>query len=101
MSSMAIAAPVNPRYLAYCLSQGEHDPDAMLKRDEEAYPGGKMAGFMLFISESWMGWRALTGYRGFLGQDQYDAFDAWLQDRVWRDALAAVDVTFPEPGDGT
>jgi hypothetical protein len=78
----------NPRFVAYALSQGR-DPEAQLAYDEEAYPGGKMCGFMLFISEKWQTFSKLRpdlvpGTRGWdrrvwLSLCHADQFDAWLQ----------------------
>lgn len=40
----------NPRYVAYAKAHGQKPAD-MLKHDEEAWPGGKMCGFILWIRE--------------------------------------------------
>jgi hypothetical protein len=45
------SAEFNPRYVLYASVHGL-SPEAMLERDKEAYPGGVMTGFML-----WMGRR--------------------------------------------
>lgn len=41
---------INPNYLAYANSRGLSVEDCK-KSDEQEYPGGKMTGFILFISE--------------------------------------------------
>ncbi len=69
----------NPRYLAYARAHGL-DPDNMLARDAEAWPGGKMIGFMLWISGHWQAWRKEHGYRpdDVLSPADNADFDAWI-----------------------
>lgn len=43
----------NPRYVAYAKAHGAADPDEMLERDRETWPGGCMIGFSLWIQERW------------------------------------------------
>lgn len=43
----------NSRYLAYCRAQGR-TPKRQQKRDAKAYPGGPMAGYMVWISQKWV-----------------------------------------------
>ena len=50
----------NPRYVAYARAHGK-TPKTMLAHDEEAWPGGKMTGFMLWISAAWSRWRIYMG----------------------------------------
>jgi hypothetical protein len=40
----------NPRYLAYCKAHGK-TPEQMLAHDEDAWPGGVMCGFILWMSQ--------------------------------------------------
>lgn len=40
----------NPRFVAYAKAHGK-TPSGMLKHDEEAWPGGIMCGFVLWIAE--------------------------------------------------
>lgn len=40
----------NPRFVWYAQSQGR-SPEEQLEHDAARYPGGKMAGFILWISE--------------------------------------------------
>ena len=73
----------NPRYVAYARAHG-HTPEGMLAHDTEAWPGGKMAGFILWISQQWHAWYALPAQKGrkrhndVLGDDDYASFDAML-----------------------
>ncbi len=69
----------NPRYLAYCRSRGESDPEEQLAKDEVAYPGGCMVGFLC-----WSAWQ-LAAYRklkpeAFLDGRLVDqqGYDRWL-----------------------
>lgn len=77
-----MANDFNPRYVLYAKVHGMQ-PEDMLLRDDEAYPGGKMTGFIL-----WMG-RRLTEAKAaypewFIDRNLYDhaGFDEWLEDRV-------------------
>lgn len=74
------ASDVNPRYLAYCRAQGCAAPEAMLALDEERYPGGRMAGFMLWIGERWRAWKQAVGLGrdAILGEAEHAAFDRWI-----------------------
>jgi hypothetical protein len=76
----------NPRYLAYCVAQKATNPAEMMARDEIAYPGGKMAGFIIWIGQQWSAWCAETKYpeREPRGPVQHNHFDAWLAERVIR-----------------
>lgn len=51
----------NPRYVAYAVAHGR-SPEDMLAHDRSAWPGGVMAGFMLWMSDRWQEWRSLHGY---------------------------------------
>lgn len=68
-----------PRYIAYATAHGA-SPDEMTARDQAAYPGGCMAGFIIWIGQQWSAWHAATGWnpRHAKSQAQHDAFDAWL-----------------------
>lgn len=46
----------NPRYVAYAKAHGR-TPEEMRAHDEEAWPGGRMAGFILWMNEQWERWR--------------------------------------------
>jgi hypothetical protein len=83
----------NPRYIQYCRVNGESDPDRMLERDREEWPGGCMCGFSLWISRKWREWYAslgpcngqyaclISGHMDRLHQD-HAAFDKWLEKEV-------------------
>ncbi len=72
----------NPRFLAYCKSVGG-SPEQVLARDREKYPGGHMAGFMLWIRDAWRRWASEVGEKeewgGAWSSRQHEAFDAWLR----------------------
>ena len=85
----------NPRYVAYAATEGL-DPEAMLARDRERYPGGCMGGFTIWVQDRWTEWGQLTGHpRGrssdaFVSKSAHAAFDAWLALRETpRDELSA------------
>lgn len=78
---------MNPRYLAYCKAQGEPDPDKMMERDGELYPGGVMTGYIVWIGSMWMEWKDENKkfYSGDLrtpSDSDHDLFDAWLKKKV-------------------
>ncbi len=78
---------MNPRYLAYCKSQGEPDPDKMMEKDKELYPGGFMCGFILWIQSMWNEWKEENKkfYKGDSrtpSDSDHDLFDSWLQKKV-------------------
>lgn len=77
MTSGVAFGTYQPRYVAYCVAQGR-DPDAQLAHDSEAWPGGCMCGFMLWIGERWNEWEKLFGKRPIKGPDVHAAFDKWL-----------------------
>lgn len=70
----------NPRYLAYCRATGEPDPEKALARDVERYPGGRMAGFTLWISGSWAEWDVQHMHPANHVRDDVEqkAFTRWL-----------------------
>lgn len=45
----------NFRYVHYAAEQGR-SPEAQLEHDIEKYPGGRMTGFLLWISARWAEW---------------------------------------------
>lgn len=56
----------NPRYEAYARAHGRA-PEAMLEHDDERWPGGKMCGFMVWVSQRKQEWMKLHGRKGDLG----------------------------------
>ena len=77
-----------PRYVAYCVEHGATSADEMLARDRIAYPGGCMAGYIVWISRKWSVWDAANG-RGpndYKTRGDHADFNDWL----------AADVAVPE-----
>jgi len=89
--------PWNTRYLEYARAHGTSSPTAMLARDEQKYPGGRMAGFILWIGRRWEDWRWKNGRNANdpLTQADQDSFDAWLKDFV--DAVDPNKIVAPPP----
>jgi hypothetical protein len=71
-------AGIQPRYRAYARANGSASAERQLERDRERYPGGAMVGFITWIGERWVEWRALTGRRSPHSLADHAAFDAWL-----------------------
>ncbi len=67
------------RFQAYAASQGI-SPDAVLERDSQEYPGGKMAGYITWLDEQWRTWHAQTNRRrGYiLSPADHEDFDRFL-----------------------
>lgn len=85
---MACAKTVyQSRFLAYCRAQGRRPKD-QLAHDSEAFPGGKMCGFVLWVCARWAewkkqsGWPCGTGRDVVLGPDDHRAFDLWLEQNL-------------------
>lgn len=88
----------NPRFLAYCLAHGFDDPGAMVEHEREAWPGGLMAGFVIWMSKRWREWDvgqrgrtigpAHSQYPVCRSDAEHAAFDWWLlfSARAFRDA---------------
>lgn len=83
MSKFVINAPPpeswNPRYVAYAKAHGR-DPAAMLAYDRERWPGGRMAGFTVWVSERWAEWRTARGRHrdDVLTDEDHEDFDDFL-----------------------
>lgn len=50
---------INPRYVAYALAHGR-DPDTQLAHDDQAWLGGCMTGYILWINDRWAEWNTLN-----------------------------------------
>lgn len=77
-----------PRYLAYCRARG-YDPEVMLQRDREQFPGGCMAGYINWISNLWNVWESEGNDRR--APEGHEKFDAWLEDFVLKGETAPED----------
>lgn len=73
-------AKVQARYAAYCLAHGAITPQEMLERDAVAYPGGKMAGYMVWCSQRCAEWRRDRKRQpnSHLNASDHDDFTDWL-----------------------
>lgn len=74
----------NHYYVAYGRAHGR-TPEAQLAHDTDAFPGGRMAGYLVWIRERWQEWRAAKGYRldrDILSEQDHADFGAWLATRV-------------------
>jgi hypothetical protein len=82
--------PWNSRYLQYARWQGTPDPAAMMRRDEGCFPGGRMAGFILWIDGRWEQWKASKQLPrdAPLAQTHHAEFDSWL--KGWVDEQTSV-----------
>ncbi len=66
------------RFLAYCRDNGK-TPEEMLAADRARYPGGKMAGFISWISAKWEEFAKVHPHnRDYRTERDHAAFDAWL-----------------------
>jgi len=75
-------------------------PERMLERDRARYPGGKMAGYMLWVGARLQAFADLNGWKRDLGpndhvwsDEDYAAFDEWL--RQWVDRATGVAMAIP------
>ena len=72
----------NPRYVAYAKQAGR-TPEETLQDDAERFPGGKMAGFIAWISKRWAEWDrqrpAKFAPNGeYRSDEEHTEFTAWL-----------------------
>jgi hypothetical protein len=69
----------NPRYIAYCQAHGRSAGE-QLSYDREKYPGGVMAGFILWLGEKWFEWRTNNKRKrdDILSDEDHSSFDRYL-----------------------
>lgn len=71
----------NPLYAAYAKAHGRSCEDQLV-HDREAWPGGRMAGYMLWIREAWHRFSEETGetpaWGGAWSTSQLETFREWL-----------------------
>lgn len=69
----------NPRFVQYARVQGR-SPEDQLAYDVERWPGGKMAGFTLWINARWVDWREKNGLKRDdpIGEKEHADFDLGL-----------------------
>lgn len=70
----------NPRYVAYARAH-QRGPEEMLALDCEQAPGGRMAPFIIWMSQRWQEWRRANGLRPseHVPEAGHAEFDAWLE----------------------
>ena len=80
---MPRASHWNPRYVAYATAHGR-PPGDMLAHDLDRWPGGRMTGYILWITEAWRRWAVAAGHprahspTAHLSKQDHVAFDKWL-----------------------
>lgn len=72
---------MNPRFVAYCVAHGR-SPEEMLAHDAERFPGGKMTGFIVWISQQVREWRSTRKVGSDLSHDEQEDLTRWILDRV-------------------
>jgi len=69
----------NPRFVCYARSNGK-TPEEMIEHDREEYAGGCMLGFVLWNTQKWREFIALTGIDSYYkSQEDHDNYDKWLE----------------------
>lgn len=70
----------NPYYLAYARVHGMA-PDQMREHDAARWPGGCMAGFVLWNSKRWREWLNVRGITGdsLIDTEMQADYGAWLE----------------------
>lgn len=70
---------MNPRYIAYATAHGR-DVWSMDTWDRGRFPGGYMAGFVIWLTARWEDYRALRRIRRSdpIGDEMQVDFDRWL-----------------------
>lgn len=71
------------RYVAYAAAHGM-SPEQMLVVDAARYPGGRMAGFLIWMGQQWRAWAAANGRDSRASKTAADhaSFDAFLAGEV-------------------
>lgn len=66
---------MNPRYLAYAAAHGQ-SPEGMLALDAERFPGGRMAGYLIWVSQRASEYRRARGlsHYGIIDHDDLTAY---------------------------
>lgn len=75
------------RYEAYAKARGAASADEMRERDRVEWPGGPMAGFMIWIADQWHVWEYENGAGSHSAPRSiadHDNFDRWLLSRISR-----------------
>ena len=67
------------RYQAYAAAHGRQPLD-MLSHDRRRFPGGRMAGFLVWLDAQWREFGVDVGARS-ITDGEHAAFDAWLTER--------------------
>ena len=80
-----MARSFQARYVAYARAHG-CSCEEMLAADRVRWPGGKMAGFMLWVAEQWRAFSEDTGEKpdsgGHWWPAQNELFAAWLEEKT-------------------
>lgn len=76
--------PFQSRYVAYARAHGQM-PAVMLAHDKEAWPGGCMAGYIIWIGQRWQAWHKQFSRGPILSEADHAHFDKWLD--CWVKAL--------------
>lgn len=70
------------RFVCYAKSQG-NDPEDQLAKDSIDYPGGSMAGYILWMNDRWHEFSKIKGCERRAASVYYSKeFDAWLAEKV-------------------
>lgn len=74
-----------PRYVAYAQAHGK-SPAEMLAHDAAQYIGGKMTGYICWISEQWAAWDKSRGHgSGWIRTiEDHEEFTKWLNEHMER-----------------
>ncbi len=75
-----MSVPVQPYYAAYAAAHGR-TPAEQLAHDTAHWPGGRMTGFLLWMSEQWAAFDAEHGHRPNRTRppEEHAQFAAWLE----------------------